>query len=492
MPRRSPRSPGNTASSAHTTDLDAALEEPQGRSLLRRRHHPDARRPADQGDRGRQARLLREAGRRHARQGARGRAPRQAEESQERRGAGQIVSARPAQDQDAARRRLLRPHVRACAASSATGCSKAIGASRRSGRAGTTRRPKAAASFSTCSATGATCSTTCSARCKAVSCLGATHIPKRVDENGKTYDADADDAAYATFQLEGGVIAHMNSSWCVRVRRDDLVTFQVDGTHGSAVAGLTQVPRAIARKDAAAGVESGRAADHELLLAVGRGRRTTRLTTTASSCSGRISSATSAPDTPWHHGLIEGVKGVQLAELGLQSWKERRWLDVPEHQDLRSREWRRSPADRGPQLATLRHGRADRVSVQGRRREFQPRRLCRRARGGRSARRHRPVARHRHRLGQDHRLPQLSLGPRPRRRRGDGHRAARRRARLAGGQATDPPFAGGGESAAGREDLLRRRHRSSRRRAERRRSTTSSAPTRSRSRRSRRWAGDWC
>ena len=75
---------------------------------------------------------------------------------------------------------------------------------------------------------------------QAVSCLGATHIPKRVDESGKTYDADADDAAYATFRLEGGVIAHINSSWDVRVRRDDLVTFQVDGTQGSAVAGLTK------------------------------------------------------------------------------------------------------------------------------------------------------------------------------------------------------------------------------------------------------------
>ncbi len=73
---------------------------------------------------------------------------------------------------------------------------------------------------------------------QAVSCLGATHIPSRVDEKGQPYTADADDAAYATFQLAGGVVAHINSSWDVRVRRDDLVTFQVDGTHGSAVAGL--------------------------------------------------------------------------------------------------------------------------------------------------------------------------------------------------------------------------------------------------------------
>ena len=75
---------------------------------------------------------------------------------------------------------------------------------------------------------------------KAVSCIGATHIPKRWDENGKPYDATADDAAYATFELAGGVVAQINSSWCTRVRRDDLVTFHVDGTHGSAVAGLQE------------------------------------------------------------------------------------------------------------------------------------------------------------------------------------------------------------------------------------------------------------
>ena len=77
---------------------------------------------------------------------------------------------------------------------------------------------------------------------KAVSCIGATHIPNRVDEQGNAYKADADDAAYATFELSGAdgpVIAQINSSWTTRVRRDDLVTFHVDGTLGSAVAGLT-------------------------------------------------------------------------------------------------------------------------------------------------------------------------------------------------------------------------------------------------------------
>ena len=73
---------------------------------------------------------------------------------------------------------------------------------------------------------------------RSVSCLGATHVPERVDEQGRPYRCTADDAAYATFLLDNGIVCHFNSSWCVRVRRDDLLTLQVDGTHGTAVAGL--------------------------------------------------------------------------------------------------------------------------------------------------------------------------------------------------------------------------------------------------------------
>src|SRR5690606_34812561 len=73
---------------------------------------------------------------------------------------------------------------------------------------------------------------------EAVSCLGTTHIPKRWDESGSAYDVTADDAVYATFKLAGDVIAQVNSSWATRVYRDELVTFQVDGTGGSAIAGL--------------------------------------------------------------------------------------------------------------------------------------------------------------------------------------------------------------------------------------------------------------
>ncbi|GAA4217355.1 Gfo/Idh/MocA family oxidoreductase [Actinocatenispora rupis] len=75
-------------------------------------------------------------------------------------------------------------------------------------------------------------------RVEAVTARAVTHIPERVDEHGAAYAADADDAAYGIFELAGGIVAQVNSSWCVRVNRDELVEFQVDGTEGSAVAGL--------------------------------------------------------------------------------------------------------------------------------------------------------------------------------------------------------------------------------------------------------------
>jgi len=164
---------------------------------------------------------------------------------------------------------------------------------------------------------------------KAVSCLGATHIPSRVDENGKTYKADADDAAYATFELEGGVIAHINSSWTVRVRRDDLVTFQVDGTHGSAVAGLTRcwsqarvnTPRPVWNPDVPQKMDF-RAQWEEVPDTIDYDN--------GFKIQWEDFLRHVAAGAPWHHELIEGAKGVQLAELGLKSWADRRWYDVPE------------------------------------------------------------------------------------------------------------------------------------------------------------------
>ncbi len=164
---------------------------------------------------------------------------------------------------------------------------------------------------------------------KSVNCLGAKHIPTRWDENSKAYEATADDAAYAMFELEGGIVAQINSSWCTRVYRDELVSFQVDGTEGSAVAGLREckiqhrsmTPKPVWNPDIPSPIDfytdwkdvpNNKDFDNGFKTQWEEFLRHVVL------------------DTPYGYDLFEGAKGVQLAELGLKSWQERRWLDVPE------------------------------------------------------------------------------------------------------------------------------------------------------------------
>ena len=167
---------------------------------------------------------------------------------------------------------------------------------------------------------------------QSVSCLGATHIPERIDEQGKKYKATADDAAYATFELaaRGGerVIAQINSSWSTRVRRDDLVTFHVDGTHGSAVAGLhdcrtqsrVNTPKPVWNPDVKQPLnffEHWQAVPEYTVFDNG-------FKTQWEAFIRHV-----VEDAPFKWNLLEGAKGVQLVECALRSWKERRWVDVP-------------------------------------------------------------------------------------------------------------------------------------------------------------------
>ena len=162
---------------------------------------------------------------------------------------------------------------------------------------------------------------------KAVSCLGATHIPTRIGENGKPYKCTADDAAYATFQLEGGIIAHFNSSWCTRVRRDDLLTIHIDGTRGSAVAGLRDVwtqhygstPRPIWNPDIP-----------QPLSFFEGWQKVPEQTSYDNAFKVQwelfLKHLVYGGEFPWD--LLAGAKGVQLAEKGIESWQKGCWMDV--------------------------------------------------------------------------------------------------------------------------------------------------------------------
>jgi predicted dehydrogenase len=163
---------------------------------------------------------------------------------------------------------------------------------------------------------------------RAVSCTGVTHIPERVDEAGETYKCTAEDAAYGMFELDGGIFAQINSSWATRVYRDELFSLQVDGTDGSAVAGLRDcraqhrvntprpvwnpdLPNPFQFRDQWAVVPDNAEFDNAFKVQWEMFLRHV------------------AEDASFPHTFIDGARGVQLAELAQASGRERRWVDVP-------------------------------------------------------------------------------------------------------------------------------------------------------------------
>ncbi len=164
---------------------------------------------------------------------------------------------------------------------------------------------------------------------RSISCLGVTHIPERVDEEGNSYDATADDAAYGLLILDNDAVVVIDNSWVTRVYRDDLAVFQVDGTEGSAVVGLrdcwiqvrSDTPRPVWNPDvpnphdfrsqweayqSEAEFDNGFKAQWEQFI------------------------RHLYDDSPFPWDLLSGARGVLLAELAYRSWRERRWLDYPE------------------------------------------------------------------------------------------------------------------------------------------------------------------
>jgi predicted dehydrogenase len=164
---------------------------------------------------------------------------------------------------------------------------------------------------------------------KSVSCLGRVNIDKRWDENDEPYDADADDASYALVEIGDGAVAQIFASWCTRVRKDDLVTFHADGTHGAAVSGLTKcfvqdrpaTPSPAWNPDEPQTIDFfGTWNEYGADMTFDNGFKS----------EWEMFIRSLYENTPFHWNLREGAKGVQLAEAAMKSWNERRWIDIEE------------------------------------------------------------------------------------------------------------------------------------------------------------------
>jgi predicted dehydrogenase len=162
----------------------------------------------------------------------------------------------------------------------------------------------------------------------AVSCRHMTAQPRRIDESGKPYEVDVEDHAFAIFELEGGVLAQIGSSWANRVKRDDLLQIQVDGTAGSAVAGLHRcfIQPAVATPKPFFSPEQPQPMNFDEqwqempdIEPFENGYRT----------GWELFLRHVAEDAPFRAPLLEGAKSVQLAEACYQSHRERRWIDLP-------------------------------------------------------------------------------------------------------------------------------------------------------------------
>lgn len=166
---------------------------------------------------------------------------------------------------------------------------------------------------------------------KSVNCKASTHIKERVDEEGNKYKCTADDAAYAMFEIDGPdgeIIVNFNCSWATRVRRDDLLTLHVDGEKGSAVAGLrdcyiqhySNTPKPVWNPDIDQPInfydDWSKVPDQEVF-------------DNAFKVQWEMYLKHIVLDTPFPWTLLEGAKGVQLAEKGLESNAKRGWVDLP-------------------------------------------------------------------------------------------------------------------------------------------------------------------
>jgi predicted dehydrogenase len=162
-----------------------------------------------------------------------------------------------------------------------------------------------------------------------VSALMSTAIPQRVDERGQPYTVDVEDTSHALLKLAGGAVGVITNSWATRVRRDDTMVVQIDGTAGSAVAGRMRCFTQSAVNTPEAFFGGGRPANMDFLAQWQEVPDTLPVKNPFRHCWEAFLRHV-GEDAPYVPTLVEGAKAVQLADLAYRSVAEGRWMSVPE------------------------------------------------------------------------------------------------------------------------------------------------------------------
>lgn len=162
-----------------------------------------------------------------------------------------------------------------------------------------------------------------------VCALMATAIPERVDEHGQIYTVDAEDTSHALLQLAGGAIGVITNSWATRIRRDDTMVVQIDGTLGSAVAGRFRCFTQPAVNTPEVFFGAARPGGMDFTTHWQEVPDTMPMANPFRQCWEAYLRHV-AEDAPYVPTLVEGAKAVQLADLAYRSVAERQWMTVPE------------------------------------------------------------------------------------------------------------------------------------------------------------------
>ena len=165
---------------------------------------------------------------------------------------------------------------------------------------------------------------------KAVSCRHMTALqPRRIDETGRPYDVDVEDHAFAMFELEGGVLAQISSSWASRVKRDDLLADPGRRHRGLGGVRAASLLYPAARSRRRSPFFSPEAPQAMIFDAQWQEMPDIEPFENGYRAGWELFLRHVAEDAPFPAPLLEGAKSVQLAEACYQSHRERRWVDLP-------------------------------------------------------------------------------------------------------------------------------------------------------------------